>query len=135
MEEAIISSTICCDLQVHRLRPSTVASHRNVAWIAAEERDVLLYPVQSLSLIFEAVVDAAVRKNLLTSKETPPALLLEITSLSRNGLSEVQILRSNSVVKVHDHNVHPTSLNQSTPIVISITVRVKATTLNEEIDR
>ena len=95
------------------MRSGAVAAQGDVSWVAAEERDVLLYPLEGEALVFQAVVHAAVCEHFFTSQKTP---------------------WPDSVVEVDDYDVHVGSSDEAGAVVIGITVCVEASTLNEEVD-
>jgi hypothetical protein len=82
--------------------------------ITSELANVLLDPLQSLDLIFEAIVGASALDNLVGSQES---------------------IRTNAVVEVHDNNIVVACFDKTRAVVVGVRVCVESTTLNEEVDR
>jgi len=113
MEQVVVSSPICGQLQINGCRTCRSSSYDYVAWVASELANVALNPLESFSLVFQSIVDGSVFRDFLAGNES---------------------IWTNAVVKVDDYNVEITCSDQATTIVVGIRVCVEASTLDEEID-
>ena len=82
-----------------------------MAFIAAEVVNVLLNPVQSRTLVFEAIVHTTPSSHFSSGKES---------------------VWTNAVIEVDNDNVHVTCLDETRAVVVGIAVSVEAATLDEE---
>lgn len=75
--------------------------------------DILLDPLKSFDLIFQAIVQTPFRLNLLARQES---------------------IRPDSVVEGDDNDVLSRSLDQTCPVVIGVGVGIEPSTLDPEVD-
>ena len=111
MEKTQITAAIGREKERYRGCPSTVATDGHVLGVAAELADVVLNPLKSFQLVFQAVVQAATLLHLSSCEESVGA---------------------DTIAKGDDHHVHIRSFNQAGTIKIRIRVRVEPTALDEE---
>ena len=113
MEEVVVAAVVSSKEQSDGCSACRCASDGNVLRVNSEFANVLLYPLQSLDLIFQTIVGTAALDDLIRSQET---------------------IRSNAVVEVDDNNVVVAGFNQTRAVVVGVRVCVESTALDEEVD-